>query len=297
MTPTRRALVALGGRAYSTAAPRPLIPQLLLKEAIPLIPTHGFSIATLQAASLALPPPHTPPPPGYSDHTLNALFPSAPPTGRFRKSLSREELIAEARGAGISGQRVGPAKALVEAWLEEGRAVMVSHVQGRWKGDQAVQEGIRERLRFNEPMRASLADALALLGATTASPLSSIAALLPIPSPKGYLEHCANVAQSLAKASGDESQGVGSYYPVNLFHLLMPSCLGGMVWGASKNRNGLWSRSLSALPPSERLASTLDLVDSLLAGSSAVHGKVKHAEEFGSFVVRSWMGIGRSMGF
>lgn len=53
--------------------------------------------------------------------------------------------------------------------------------------------------------------ALALLGASTGSPLSSLSALIPIPSPAGYLEHIAKIAQDLAKASGDESQGVSTF--------------------------------------------------------------------------------------
>ena len=52
--------------------------------------------------------------------------------------------------------------------------------------------------------------ALALLTTSTKSPLSSVVALLPIPSPAGYLEHVAQVAHDLAKACGDESQGVRS---------------------------------------------------------------------------------------
>ena len=56
------------------------------------------------------------------------------------------------------------------------------------------------------------------------------------------------------------------------------------------------SATVSALPPADRLPATFDLVDSLLTGSDAIGAKVKDAEEFGTFVVRSWMGIGRSLG-
>lgn len=56
------------------------------------------------------------------------------------------------------------------------------------------------------------------------------------------------------------------------------------------------SPTVAALAPEARLPATLKLVDSLLAGSDAITQKVKDAEEFGTFVVRSWMGIGRSLG-
>ncbi|KAL8280637.1 hypothetical protein RQP46_006960 [Phenoliferia psychrophenolica] len=258
------------------------IPQLLLSRAVPLVPTAGFSSATLRLASLSLPPPHTPAAPGYSQNTIDALFPSAPGAIRARKSLSREELVADARGLGVNDERIGPAKALVEAWLEEGRRVMVEHVRkGNWKGDDGVREGIRERLRYNEPVRATLTEALALLGAATSSPLSSVVALLPIPSPAGYLGHVAHVAQDLAKATGDESQGVAWYRTRARI---------GTVYGLAELHQ--LSPTISALPPSERLPATFELVDSLLTGSDAIAAKVKDTEEFGTFVLLTMNDLG-----
>lgn len=143
----------------AAARARLAIPAQLLAHAVPLVPVSGFSVQTLRLASLSLPPPHTPSPPGYSQHTIDNLFPSAPASASFKKSLSREELLADARGLGGVGRaRIGPAKALVETWLVEGRRVMVEHVAGRWTGEQGVREGIRQRLRYNEPVRSQLAD-------------------------------------------------------------------------------------------------------------------------------------------
>lgn len=70
--------------------------------------------------------------------------------------MTRDEIIAEAMGgsrgdARQEKERIGPAKALVEAWLEEGRKVMVTRVKELgWKGDKGVREGLRERIRWNE---------------------------------------------------------------------------------------------------------------------------------------------------
>lgn len=58
----------------------------------------------------------------------------------------------------------------------------------------------------------------------------------------------------------------------------------------------LLSPQLATLPPAEGLTSTLALVDTLLAGSNGVASKINDAQQFGTFVVRSWMGIGRSLG-
>lgn len=127
------------------------LPQQLLRLAIPLVPSTGFTTQTLSSASLLLPSPHTAPAPGYSHHTLQSLFPSAPPAPR-KRSLTREELLADAAGLPRrEEERLGPAKALVEEWLEEGRRVMVGHLErGGWKGEVGVREGLRERVRWNE---------------------------------------------------------------------------------------------------------------------------------------------------
>lgn len=135
------------------------LPQQLLRLALPLVPSSGFTTQTLSAASLLLPSPHTAPAPGYSHQTLQSLFPSAPPTPRTR-SLTREELLADAAGLPRrEEERLGPAKALVEEWLEEGRRVMVSHVErGGWRGEVGVREGLRERVRWNENVADKLPD-------------------------------------------------------------------------------------------------------------------------------------------
>jgi hypothetical protein len=138
----------------------PSVPIQLLRLALPHIPTTGFTIQSLTLASLSLPAPHTPPPPGYSLSTISALFPSPPPRpSTSSRSLSREELRADAQGRlPERGERVGPAKALVEEWLEEGRRVMVKRVLEVGKGEKGVREGLRARVRYNQPVLAQLVE-------------------------------------------------------------------------------------------------------------------------------------------
>lgn len=94
-----------------------------------------------------------------------------------------------------------------------------------------------------------LLQALALLGASTASPLSSISALLPIPSPAPYLEHVARIAHDLSKASGGEGQGVRYVPAFSLVRELMDSDAGRVVQGSSTHRDDLRNGRYVALPP------------------------------------------------
>jgi len=130
-------------------------PSALLRLALPLVPTHGFSIKTLQLASRQLP---NGPPAGFSAQTLCALFPSPPPAqrGPFGPvgSLSREDLVKEARGElGEVGEPVGPARALAEEWLREGRSNMTEAVRAdKGKVEAKLRLGLSERVRWNEPI-------------------------------------------------------------------------------------------------------------------------------------------------
>lgn len=134
------------------------VPQQLLRFALPLIPKSGFTAHSLQLASLSLPAPHTPPAPGYTTQTLNGLFPSPPPLPyNSARSLSREELKADAQGSSLEGERVGPARALVHEWLEEGRRDMVGRIREvGLRGEAGVREGLRQRVRYNEPVLGQL---------------------------------------------------------------------------------------------------------------------------------------------
>lgn len=58
----------------------------------------------------------------------------------------------------------------------------------------------------------------------------------------------------------------------------------------------LLSPTLGRLSPSQKVESTLELVDRLFDSSSAAHKKLNDAALFGQFVVRSWAGLFRSAG-
>ena len=133
----------------------------LTRAALPLVPSLGFTSAALIAAS----GPSSP----ISPHTLNALFPSPPPAepsdwslrglalgNGARRSRSRHELVALARGEGTAPrdrERTGPARALVDEWLVQGRDGMRRAVRDcGLRGEDAIRFGMRERIAYNEPV-------------------------------------------------------------------------------------------------------------------------------------------------
>lgn len=64
---------------------------------------------------------------------------------------------ADAQGSNLEGERVGPAMALVQEWLEEGRRDMVGKVREvGLRGEAGVREGLRQRVRYNEPVLGQL---------------------------------------------------------------------------------------------------------------------------------------------
>ncbi|GAA5876577.1 hypothetical protein JCM1840_000814 [Sporobolomyces johnsonii] len=292
------------------ALPSQHLAQQLTRLALPHIPTHGFTSHALKLASSELPPPHSPAR-QLDERTLHALYPSPPvshasPTAFSlkglaignggKRSLSRHELIALARGQGsITGdpkqagrERTGPARALVHEWLRAGRKQMVKSVrESGLKGEDAMRMGVRARLEYNEPVLAKLPDALALLSAPTTTYLTSLSALLPFPSPAPHLYHVAQIAQDLAKASGSEAQGTAWYslrlrlsliYALSEFHLLS---------SASPS---------SPLSPAEAIEDAVALSERLFDTSQQLGKQVDDAGLFAQWVARSWMGIGRSMG-
>ncbi|GAA5834407.1 hypothetical protein JCM5353_008935 [Sporobolomyces roseus] len=289
------------------SAPSRHIAHKLTRLALPHIPTHGFAASSLSIASSSLSStPNSP----LDRRTIDALYPSPPANvpspnafslkglaigNGGKRSLSRQELIALARGRGTfegTGQaereKTGPARALVKAWLEEGRMEMVRSVrESGLRGELALRRGLRARLEYNENVLDKLPEALALLSASTTTPLSSPISILPFPSPIPHLSHVASIAQDLAKASGSQAQGTSWYslrarlsfiYTLSELHLLSPS---------SPDAN---------LAPSDRIQAAIRLSEKLFNETEKVGNTVDGVGNFGNWVVKSWMGIGRSMG-
>merc|ERR1711939_202493 len=105
--------------------------------------------------------------------TIDALFPSSVPPYKPSESLSRTELIREARDGALEDERPGPARALLDAWLRQARYETrdeLDKMQVERQGSEAgtadealVKTGLLLRLRKNEPVLEHLADALPLL--------------------------------------------------------------------------------------------------------------------------------------
>lgn len=223
------------------ATNRVALTRQLARAALPHVHQHGFTAGAFLHQD-----------PTLTEHTLHALYPSPPACepaepGAFslkgllvlgnggRQSLSKQQLVALARGQGTARrgrERTGPARALVNEWLVQGRQDMVDIVsQSRLQGEEAAYRlGIEARLKYNqdlldklpqvrrleqtergdEPDLDSAPQALALLNAPTSTYLSDLSAALPVPHITGHLSHVAEIAHDLAKASGSQAQGVRS---------------------------------------------------------------------------------------
>ncbi|KAM0787624.1 hypothetical protein ACM66B_003690 [Microbotryomycetes sp. NB124-2] len=284
------------------AATTPMATRLL-QLALPLVPELGFTTETLVTAAQR----HLDAPLNaqVTERTVHSLYPSPPATDRQgllgKRSLKRHELVADARGHGPRRDRTGPAKALLEHWLGQGRRQMSDTVIERRQQlldqprrpprstadttTELVRHGIRHRLEYNRPVLDSLAEDLALLSTPSSQDLASLTRLLPFASPSPYLGHVARIAHDLAKASGDESQGL-DWYAVRARI--------GTAYGAAELH--LLSPSLRSLSVDERLESTYEVVDKLLQRSQDLGQTVESATLFGRWVGKSWAGMGRSLG-
>ncbi|GAA5912853.1 uncharacterized protein JCM6883_004855 [Sporobolomyces salmoneus] len=280
------------------------IAKELTRLALPLIPKHGFTTQTLLLASSSSSQP-------LSARTIDALYPSPPASipspnsfslkglaigNGGKRSLSRPELIALARGQGIVAgsqqegrEKTGPARALFEEWLEEGRREMIKTVrESGLRGEEAMKKGMKERLMYNEQVLDRLPQALALLSAPTTTPLSSPTSFLPSPIP--HLSHVASIAQDLAKSSGSQAQGTAWYslrarlsliYTLSELHLLSPPSS---------------DPSSTITTPAERIQASILFSEKLWRETGKVGDSIQGMEDFGNWVGKSWMGIGRSLG-
>ncbi|TRM64312.1 hypothetical protein BD626DRAFT_491425 [Schizophyllum amplum] len=132
----------------------------LLKLAVPLVRTHGFTRDALARSVLSLPQPHAEP---LSDSAVSALF-----------------------GSGNAAQ-----KTLINAWLDEGLQTLKTNANGV---PMTVSLALHTRLSWNEPVLEHLPEAFALL----ASPESGIPPLDPLPALK-HTARVADEAAYLSK--------------------------------------------------------------------------------------------------
>ncbi|GAA6039881.1 hypothetical protein JCM8097_006779 [Rhodosporidiobolus ruineniae] len=287
-------------------APSAHLARLLTRAAVPLVrSSHPFRASTLQLASLDLPAPHTPSE-TYSDHTIHALYPSPPAADATandfslkgllignggKRSRSRQELIALARGEGTASahgekERTGPARALVEEWLREGRREMVRSVkESGFKGEKAYRFGVAERLKYSAEIGEKLPEALAILSAPRNTYLNNLLEAIPLPHVTPHLSHVAHIAQDLAKAAGSEAQGTAWYS----LRLRLST-----VYALSELQ--LFQNLLSSPSSPDSLKSAIALSASLFDQSAALGEKMDDAVLYAEWVRKSWMGLARSAG-
>ncbi|POY70103.1 hypothetical protein BMF94_6877 [Rhodotorula taiwanensis] len=288
------------------------LPRQLARAALPHVAQHGFTTeaflaaAASTSASTAPLPPTLPKP--LSPRTLHALYPSPPAREPFsfslkglalgnggKRSLSKRELIQLARGQGTAlarGERTGPARALVNEWLIQGRERMVDEVRASGlRGVEAYKRGIEARLRYNQDMLDRLPSALALLSAPTSTYLSDLSAALPVPHITPHLAHVAEIAHDLAKAGGSQHQGtewyslrlrLGTIYALSELSLVAPPSSPTVA-------------ATPALPAADRIQQAIAYSHRLFDQTGRVGQELDNVGMFAEWVRKSWMGIGRSL--
>ncbi|KAF8972190.1 hypothetical protein BDZ97DRAFT_1913417 [Flammula alnicola] len=228
----------------------------LLKLALPLVKTHGFTREALAQSVLALPPNevHVEP---LSDTAVSALF-----------------------GNGDLARRT-----LIHAWLQDGLRHMASipgierpaqHIgipdasksTGTGTGKKAtLRDVLRVRLEYNEPVLPYLPEAFALL----ASPTSGIHVLDPLPA----IKHAAKVADEACYVTGEKSVQLEWYARrISL----------AAVYAAAE------------LHQFTSPHSAYSFLDSLLDTSSTLKTSIGEVSLYSSYVFKSWAGIIKSSG-
>ncbi|KAF4596217.1 hypothetical protein EYR40_008099 [Pleurotus pulmonarius] len=155
----------------------------LLKTALSLIPTHGFTRAALAESVLALPASsqHTAP---LSDTAVSALF-----------------------GEGDNARRT-----LINAWLAEGISQMGNTPRSARQLEQSsprpsIGDILHQRLRYNEQALQYLPGAFACL----ATPSSAMSIMLTPLDPVPAVKHAVKIADEACYVSGDESLQLSWY--------------------------------------------------------------------------------------
>ncbi|KDR76023.1 hypothetical protein GALMADRAFT_225763 [Galerina marginata CBS 339.88] len=228
----------------------------LLKLALPLVRTHGFTREALSRSVLALPPGEVHAEP-LSDTTVSALF-----------------------GHGDLARRT-----LIDAWLKDGLRHMAlvpgverpmeppvnfdantSAAAGSVK-KATVRDVLRARLEYNEPVLPYLPEAFALL----ASPASGIPPL----DPTQVIKHAAYVADEACHVTGDQALQLDWYTRRAAI---------AAVYAASE---------LHQLASPQTAYSFLD---SLLDTSSTLKSSFDEVSLYSSYIFKSWRGIIKSSG-
>jgi len=229
----------------------------LIRLALPLVKTHGFTREALARSVLELPPSeaHSEP---LSETAVSALF-----------------------GIGDLARRT-----LIQAWLQDGLRHMASvpgverplqltenmdagtsHSPVKTRKKATVNDVLRARLEYNEPALPFLPEAFALL----VSPSSGI----PPSDPIKVVGHVFNVADEACYITGDQSLQLDWYARRTSL---------AVVYAASE---------LHQLTSPQTAYSFLD---SLLTTSSTLKSSLDEVGLYSSYILKSWKGMFKSSG-
>ncbi|KAJ3566086.1 hypothetical protein NP233_g7222 [Leucocoprinus birnbaumii] len=157
----------------------------LLKLALPLVRTHGFTRDALAFSVLELPPPETLSSP-LSDAAISSLF-----------------------GPGSKAEHT-----LINFFFDEGLEHMRYRAQA-WSGSTGrsptIKELLEERLKYNEPVLGHLSDAFASLASASASVAQLGPFQIPPVDPLPGLKHAFRIADEACYLSGDASTELSWY--------------------------------------------------------------------------------------
>ncbi|KAI9628694.1 hypothetical protein H4Q26_017988 [Puccinia striiformis f. sp. tritici PST-130] len=173
-----------------------LLPEKLLTAALPFVPTHGFSSATILAGAASEPELQSL---AISSWTLSNLFPSTTTTS------------AMINPTGPCTEPIGPSKAMAERWIEEGNSHMKTTVKSenlvfKKHGLNGVQRAFEVRLAYNRTIpKKDLLKALALI-VTPEDPFFGVRLPVELPHILPYGSHALNVAADALAGLQDYSK-------------------------------------------------------------------------------------------
>ncbi|KDQ19365.1 hypothetical protein BOTBODRAFT_437342 [Botryobasidium botryosum FD-172 SS1] len=222
----------------------------LLRSALPLIPAHGFTRTTISLAA-------TKPPTSSKDTSTTSG--SVGFNARAHDAPLSDTAISALFGEGDEARR-----ALIRAWLDEGRRVMstTSSDRGAGVGVPGLKEVLTRRLLYNVPVLPHLKDAFALMSVPSSGSLP--------------LTHAAHVADEACRVCKTDVNRAESWYTRRA--------------------------SIAAIYAAAELhqfaspETAIDFLDRALHASSQVASLFENTAVYSDSIYRSWVGILKSRG-
>ncbi|KAF8630705.1 hypothetical protein AX15_002758 [Amanita polypyramis BW_CC] len=238
------------------ATSRASLRSQLLRSALPLVRTHGFTREALARSVL-------------SQDNVNHV-----------SNLEHSEPLSEEAVSALFGQGDDARRTLIQAWLDEGLSYMrEAGKQSQEQQQNQIQNGLdprpgpslgqvlHARLAYNEPVLSHIPEAFALL----ISPLAGVPPLDPIPAVK----HAGKVANEACHAINDRSLQMAWY--------TNRASVAAIYVAAELHQ--LTSPTTAHV-----------FLDSLLESSTTLKKSVEEVQTYSDFIIRSWVGIIKSWG-